>query len=455
MLFLHLLSSVALSAPASLPVLPDGRAYDPTRSFAPLVEAVQPAVVTIEVTSEPASVALQRILGFEPDPDPGPSGEGSGFIIDSRGWLLTNAHVIEEAKSFEVVLQDGERLEAEIIGRDQAMDIALLQLPADREWPAVMLGNSDSVRVGDWVVALGNALGLGSTATFGIVSGKGRRIGHDVFGREAFLQTDAAINQGNSGGPLFDVSGRVVGMNTAIIANANTVGFAIPSNLIASVLPDLREHGRVFRGFLGVRPRALDDEVRQTNGITTEQGALVARVFDDTPAERGGLKLGDVIVAVDGEPVADDESLIAAIANRRPGDEVALRVERDGRQQTLKVQLTERPRSEDAPDDPGLRRERRESEPDISILRISGVLFGPIPPIFTEETGIEKGVLVARARRGMGDDAPQVGDVVVECNRKKIDSVQDLARALSKKSGNAELVVLRDGERVDVTLVRE
>ncbi|MEM6929206.1 MAG: trypsin-like peptidase domain-containing protein, partial [Myxococcota bacterium] len=240
MLFLHLLSSPALSAPAALPVLPSGERYDPTRSFAPLIEEVQPAVVTIEVTAEPASVQLQRLLGFEPDPDPGPSGEGSGFIIDKRGWLLTNAHVIEDAKSFEIVLQSGERLTAEVIGRDKASDIALLQLPKDREWPSVRLGDSDAVRVGDWVLALGNALGLGSTATFGIVSGKGRVIGHDEFGNEAFLQTDAAINQGNSGGPLFDLRGRVVGMNTAIIANANTVGFSIPSNLIRDVLPDLR-----------------------------------------------------------------------------------------------------------------------------------------------------------------------------------------------------------------------
>jgi len=455
MLFLHLLlSSPGSAAPTDLPVLPSGRSYDPTRSFAPLVEAVQPAVVTIEVTSEPASTALQRLLGFEPGELPDPSGEGSGFIIDERGWLLTNAHVIEDARSFAIVLQDGERVDAEVIGRDEAMDIALLQLPTDRTWPSVQLGDSDGVQVGDWVVALGNALGLGSTATFGIVSGKGRVIGHDVFGREAFLQTDAAINQGNSGGPLFDVSGRVIGMNTAIIANANTVGFAIPSNLITSVLPDLREHGRVSRGFLGVRPQTLTSQLREDKGITTDQGALVTRVFDDTPADEGGLKLGDVIVAVDGAAIADEEALIAAIANRRPGERVELSVERNGKSKTLAVTLTERPRDSamtaepDAPPEP-------EPEPDIEILRVSGVLFGPLPRILAEETGIDNGVLVARARRGAPDDQPHVGDIVVQCNRRRVDNVADLARALSKKSGDAKLGVVRDGERIDVTLVRE
>ncbi|MEN0064042.1 MAG: trypsin-like peptidase domain-containing protein [Myxococcota bacterium] len=460
MLFLHLLSILGMAAPPDLPMLPSGETYDPTRSFAPLVEAVQPAVVTIEVTAEPASDSLQRLLGFDPEVEPGPSGEGSGFIIDPAGYMLTNAHVIEDAKSYEIVLQDGERVQADIVGRDTAMDIALLKLKGTRQWPTVQLGDSDAVRVGDWVVALGNALGLGSTATFGIVSGKGRVIGHDVFGNEDFIQTDAAINQGNSGGPLFDLSGRVVGMNTAIIANANTVGFAIPSNLVSSVLPDLRKLGRVARGFLGVRPQTLNRDLRMNNGIRAKEGVLVTRVFPDTPASDGGLRLGDVILAVDGDGVTDEEALISAIANRRPGDKVALRIERKGKTKTVTVVLAERRDEEEeasseedeAPTSPP---EREDLGPDIEILRVAGVLFGPIPPVLADQTGIKKGVLVARARRGAGAEAPQLGDIVVEANRRRVDDVSDLAKALDKKSGDAKLVVIRDGKRVDVTLARE
>lgn len=440
MLFLHLSLGSALAAPpvpTARPVLPSGETYDPTRSFAPLVEAVQPAVVTIEVTAERGSDELLEALGFDPEEDLGPSGAGSGFIIDPRGWLLTNAHVLAEAESFEIVLHDGTRVQAEIVGQDEAMDIALLELKGRERWPAVKLGDSDAVRVGDWVLAMGNALGLGSTATFGIISGKGRVIGHDVFGREAFLQTDAAINQGNSGGPLFDLSGRVVGMNTAIIANANTVGFSIPSNLIASVLPDLRKHGRVFRGFLGVRPQSLTNELRKSNAIKTKNGALVTRVFEGTPAAKGGLELGDVITAVDGVDVADEDALIVAIANRRPGDRVELRIERKGKARTLKITLTERPepqRTEPAP----------EVGPETKVFRFSGVVFGPLPEALSQE---QPGLLVIRGVPAAPKGELQTGDIVIAAAGQTVTEPTDLARVLLKAEDDIDLVVIRDGKR--------
>ncbi len=303
--------------------------YDPTRSFAPLVETASKAVARVKVESDLDPRQLEMLQRFRsPFGDLGPdqlrprSGEGSGFVVSADGLLLTNHHVIDDADRIAIVFSDGTEVEATVLGSDASMDIALLQLPQDRSWDYLELGDSDQARVGDWVLAMGNPLGLGNTVTAGIISGKGRVLGHDIFGNEDFLQTDAAINPGNSGGPLVTLDGKVVGMNTAIIAGANTVGFAVPTKLITSAMAELRDHGRIARGFLGVNSQPLTPELAQALGIDAEDGALVASVFPDTPAAKAGLERGDVVVEVDGLEIDDQADLVAAIGNKRPGDKV-------------------------------------------------------------------------------------------------------------------------------------
>jgi serine protease Do len=280
---------------------------------------------------------------MDPRALPRRTGEGSGFVISADGLMLTNHHVIDDADRITVVFGDGEEVAARVLGSDASMDIALLQLPADRSWDHLELGDSDATQVGDWVLAMGNPLGLGNTVTAGIISGKGRVLGHDIFGNEDFLQTDAAINPGNSGGPLVTLDGKVVGMNTAIIAGANTVGFSVPANLITSVMDELRTEGHIARGFLGVNSQPLTPELAELLGVDAEDGALVSSVFPDTPAAKAGLERGDVVVEVDGQEIDDQTELVAAIGNKRPGEKVELRVVRAKGPKNLSVTLAERP----------------------------------------------------------------------------------------------------------------
>jgi serine protease Do len=347
--------------------------------------------------------------------------------------------VVADADRITLVLADGSRVEADLLGGDASMDVALLKASAvgGRTFTHVPLGDSDHLEVGDWVVAMGNGLGLGPTVTAGIVSGKGRVLGHDALGREAYIQTDAAINQGNSGGPLFDLDGRVVGMSTAIIAGANTVGFAIPSNVISSILEDLRTNGRVARGFLGVQQQTLNEELRRELGVQAAKGALVTSVFDDTPASRSGLRTGDVVVEVDGQPVETDTDLIARIGNRRPGDKVVLKIERNSRIEEIRVTLAERPG------------EARVSapittpEPQTAVARL-GLALAPLPASDATRLGLKAGVRVDGVTAGSAADgrlAP--GDVIVQVDRHPVDSPSDVEKLLSRSGETAHLLILR------------
>ncbi|MBX2799821.1 MAG: trypsin-like peptidase domain-containing protein [Myxococcales bacterium] len=443
-----LIGASALAGPIDppSPVGADGT-YNPQRSFAPLVEAVQPAVVTIKVGGGGSARVppIFEMLGIAPDDMPAPRGEGSGFIVSEGGLMLTNHHVIASGGDLEVVLHDGSTAEAQVLGSDESMDIALLRLEGERDWPHVKLGDSSDVQVGDWVLAIGNSLGLGPTATFGIVSGKGRVLGHDVFGRESFIQTDAAINQGNSGGPLFNLDGEVVGMNTAIIAGANTVGFSIPCNLIAEVLDDLEQRGKVSRGFLGVQPQTLTDELRTAFGVRAKKGAVVANVFDDTPAARSGLEDGDVVVKVDDAPIESDTDLIAAISSKRPGDQVQLEIERKKKKQRLRVVLAERPGDDD--DDDG------EPDEDQSTTEQLGMTLTELSTEDARRAGVRRGVVVQRiGRKSIAEGRLQPGDIIVEVNRREVDQPSDVERILSRTTGSAFLLVIRDDAQQFVAL---
>ncbi len=429
---------MASAAPGPV-VVPD---YEPSRSLAPLVEAVSPAVVTLKVEARAELPELPRellrSLPFDPHDLPQVrSGQGSGFFVGPDGEVVTNWHVVEGATSITVVLEDGRELPARVVGGDRALDLALLHVDAvDVPW--LELGGDDDLRVGDWVLAMGDGLGLGSTATLGIVSGKGRAVGSTVLSGE-FLQTDAAINEGNSGGPLFSLDGRVVGMSTAIIHGANTVGFAIPGSRIASVLGDLRQ-GHVARGYLGVSPQVLSPEIRQGLGVKAEKGAVVTEVMTDTPASEAGLQSGDVIVAVDGDPIDDPSDLVRTIAGHAPGERVKVEVERGARTRQVEVVLAERPDRTDLPEiEPG--------QPEAPTLVSGvGVTLAPLGPSLVATSGIEAGVLVERVERGSpADGRLRAGDIILEVDRRKVEHPAEVERAFARSAGNVFLLVHRNG----------
>jgi len=328
------LATLLLSSAYAGPIeAPD---YDPSRSFAPLIEAVAPAVVAVKA---------DRHLDEE-DESAVTHSEGSGFLISEDGRVLTNAHVLGDS-GLSVRLIDGRTVSATVLGADRDADVAVLQLQGKGPWPWLQLGDSDTVRTGDRVLAIGNPLGLGTSATAGIVSAKGRVLNLDKWYRsDDFIQTDAAINQGNSGGPLFDLDGRVIGMNTAVIYGVNTIGFAIPSRLLSEVAPDLAENGHIARGFLGIRATRATPKEAAAAGL--KSAALVREILPDTPAAQSGLLVGDAVILLDTIPIANGRDLIAAIGTRKPGESVKLVVIRGGRRKHITFTLAEKP----APDKP-------------------------------------------------------------------------------------------------------
>lgn len=301
----------------------------PAPSLAPLVKRLSPAVVSIDVEQSPESLGSGMFGRSIPPGHPALQGQGSGFVISADGAILTNHHVVKDAASVSVTFAGGETFPAKLVGWDERTDVALLDIEGDAH-PFLEFADSDAIEVGDWVVAIGNPYGLGHTVTAGIVSGKGRSLGAGPY--DDFLQTDAAINPGNSGGPLFDLEGRVVGVNTAILNSANGIGFAIPSNMVSDMLGQLQSEGRVARGWMGV---GLGD--------AQDGGVIVAEVFADTPAGKAGLKPGDLVTQLNGVAVVDSRSLVRAIGSLPPGEVVKLIVQRGGDTQELSVTLAERP----------------------------------------------------------------------------------------------------------------
>ncbi|WP_298497291.1 trypsin-like peptidase domain-containing protein [uncultured Maritimibacter sp.] len=332
--------------------------------YVDLVEQVAPAVVTIEVTQKVPTAAMDdgtmrgqqmpegfeefaRRFGFEmPDGrqvEPQPmQGAGTGFIISADGNIVTNAHVVRNADEVEVSLSDGRTLAAEVVGVDTATDIALIKVDAT-DLPTLNFGTSGDLKVGQNVIAMGNPFGLGNTVTTGIVSALGRDLRAGPF--DDFIQTDAAINRGNSGGPLMDENGNVIGMNTAIISPTGGsigLGFAVPSDMVQEVVADLSDDGSVDRGWLGVQIEPVSDEVAAALGMENERGTIVASVMDDTPAQTAGLQKGDIVTQVNGEVIDGPRGLTRAIAGDAPGATVELTLLRKGQEMTLDVTLGQR-----------------------------------------------------------------------------------------------------------------
>src|SRR5215212_4225158 len=341
-------------------------------SFADVIDRVKPAVVSVRVKMETAAAPrpfgdnsefqtpdlppghpLERFFREFRDQQPGGQrqaprrrmqAQGSGFFISDDGYLLTNNHVVEKAAEVEVLMDDGRTLEAKVIGTDPKTDLALLKVEGS-DFPYVKL-SSQKARIGDWVLAVGNPFGLGGTVTAGIVSAQHRDIGAGPY--DDFIQIDAPVNRGNSGGPTFNLAGEVVGVNTAIFSpSGGNVGiaFAIPASTVEQVVGSLKENGTVTRGFIGVQMQPVSKEIAEAIGLKEPRGALVAEALKDGPAAKAGIKTGDTIVAVDGESVKEARDLSRKIANAAPGKTVNVTVYRDGRERTVSIEVGNQPRA--------------------------------------------------------------------------------------------------------------
>ncbi len=420
-----------------------GSSYLP--SFADLAERVLPAVASIEAqTIERASPHGPRGRGqtpFDfffgpraPAPDGGAPREfrqdagGSGFVVSADGYVVTNNHVIEGATKVRVRLDD--RLyDAEVKGADPATDLALLKIDAGRSLPYLPLGDSGRLRVGDYVMAIGNPLALDHTVTVGVVSAKGRSIGLSQDSSfENFIQTDAAINRGNSGGPLVNLRGEVIGIATAMNWGAENIGFAVPVDTLKTVLPQLREKGRVSRGYLGINIQNLDYDRAAAFGLENAEGALVTRVVADSPAEKAGLKHGDIVLSVDGRPVRETRDLIDYVSAQGPGKQVELGVLRDGKRVSRKVDLTERDASDDGTE------AVPESQP--GGLEWLGLDYQDVTPGTRERYGLPAGIegVIVRevaASSPLYDEGVAPGDVIVEVNGSPVDGARRLEAAVT------------------------
>ncbi|HUO85517.1 MAG TPA: Do family serine endopeptidase [Thermoanaerobaculia bacterium] len=419
-------------------------------SFADVAEHAMPAVVSI-TTTEIVSQQNSRFRGLDPFdfffPDPREDGAperegtprmggGSGFIVSPEGYILTNNHVVEGAERVEVRMENQQRVfSAKVIGRDPATDIAVIKIEAHQKLPTLRLGNSEAIRIGDWALAVGSPFGFENTVTVGVVSATGRALGisEETSSFENFIQTDAAINFGNSGGPLLNIRGEVIGINTAIRAYAQNIGFATPINVAKKIYPELIEKGRVTRGYLGVNIGNIDLRTQEAFGLPSTDGALVQSVEPSGPAAKAGMQRGDVIVRVDRTDIRNTRQLIDYISDRDPGERVEIVVVRNGSRRTIQVPVGERPDTL-APRAPEAR-----SEGDTR--QKFGLSVGEIPNL-GRRYGIEQdqpGVVVTDVRplSPASDAGLSEGDVITEINGTAVRSVADLRETLeAARSGS-------------------
>ncbi len=382
----------------------------------------------------------------QPEPEQRLQSLGSGFIIDPSGLIVTNNHVIDGADRITVTLQDNTTLKATVVGRDESGDIALLKVQPDKPLPAVQFGNSDNARVGDWVLAIGNPFGLGGTVTAGIVSARGRNIHQGPY--DDFIQTDAPINRGNSGGPLFDMDGQVVGMNTAIYSPSGGsigIGFSIPSNMVKNVVAQLREYGHPRRGWLGVRIQEVTPDIAESLGLKETTGAMVAGVNKGGPAEKANIRNGDIILKFNNQDVKDMHALPLIVADSAVGDSVPVVVWRNGKQVTLTARLDEKP--DDVQDATATEKPKvDETKPtDISGL---GMKLAPITPDLKDKFQLsakQKGVVITEVSPNgtAADRGLKPGDVVVEVQQAEVSTPADVQKRIDAvRNENRKSVLL-------------
>ncbi len=431
--------SAAASPPAEIPLIPAG--------FSRLVEAVGPAVVNIRAEKtlrgggpglrhfprepgeedNPLQEFFERFFGEEAQREFRQPSLGSGFLIDPQGHVVTNHHVIEDADRIRVKLGDNEEYDAAVVGRDPSTDLALLRIQgAKREFPVVRLGDSQQLKVGDWVVAIGSPFGLERTVTAGIVSAKGRVIGSGPY--DDFIQTDASINPGNSGGPLLNLKGEVVGINTAIVAGGQGIGFAIPVNLAKGIIAQLKTGGAVTRGWLGVAIQDLTPEMAEYYGIAPGKGVFVSEVFPGDPADQAGIRPRDILVAVNGRKVETSRQLTSLVAEIPVGREAKVQVLREGKPLTFTVKVARR--------DEGRLAARGEEPAGGRREETLGMRVAELTPEAARRLPLREaaGVLVLEVTYGSraGQAGLRAGDVIREVNRRAVATVGDFEQALAR-----------------------
>lgn len=444
------------------------------KAFASVVKKASPAVVHVSVEK---SVNSRR--GTHPSPydffnDPfferffGPQfksprnqrkqprqyrqqGAGSGFIFADDGYILTNNHVVEDADTITVRLDDKREFKAEVIGTDPQSDVAIIKIDGSN-LPTLPLGNSEQLEVGEWVIAIGSPFELNQTVTVGVVSAKGRnRMG--ITDYENFIQTDAAINPGNSGGPLLNIHGEVIGINTAIFSRSGGymgIGFAIPINMAKSIKQQLLDQGKVTRGWLGVMIQDVNEDLAKSFDLDATSGVLIAEVTDDSPAEKAGLEQGDVLVTLDGAPLVDVADLRNKIAMTPPDSKVRLKVIRDGKEKTITVTIGEQPAD--------MTSMHRSSDSQETPLQEFGLSLQDLTPEVAEQFGYTKdqGVLIADVEQGSpaARVGLQPGQLIEEVNRQRVRTLEELQQALASASSQQVLLRVRAGKASQYVVLR-
>lgn len=431
------------------------------KSFADLAAQVKPAVVNISTTStmkvpgnpfrqffgpheqNPLGGFFHQFFGDIPDRELKQQSLGSGFIVDKDGYIITNNHVVEGAQEIKVKLTDGREFTAKVVGRDTKTDLALIKISSIfKDLPTLPLGDSDKMRVGDWVLAVGNPFGLEHTVTQGIISATGRVIGSGPY--DNFLQTDAPINPGNSGGPLINITGEVIGINTAILASGQGIGFAIPASVAKVIIPQLKEKGKVVRGWIGVSIQSITPDLAQSLGLKDTKGALIADVVQNGPAASAGIKQGDVIISFDGKEISNTSDLSFRVSETAIGKTVPVTIIRNSKEFTLNMTIAEMP-----------------ANPTASMLPAQqnlGMTIDNITPQFRKEykTGEREGVAIVSVEPGsLADNAGiQPGDVIKQVNRATVKNTKDYETAMTglKKDKPILFLIKREGQTLYVSI---
>jgi len=462
---------IATPTPANAENLSAGVSQQHAPGFADIVERVSPAVVSIRVKSEsgpelssfqgmPEGSPFERFFkqfedqfggqqqmprgrgapGGGKAPHQFSMGQGSGFIISSDGYVVTNNHVVDHAEEVTVVMNDGKTYTAKVIGTDEKTDLALVKIEGEESFPFVAFTDGD-VRVGDWVVAVGNPFGLGGSVTAGIVSARGREIGAGPY--DDFLQIDAPINKGNSGGPTFNLDGKVVGVNTAIYSPSGGsvgIGFAIPASIASQVIEDLKDDGTVTRGWLGVQIQPITPDIADSLGLEGIKGALVAQPQDDSPAAKAGIEAGDAILAIDGETMDNPRDVARTVASKAPGSTVTLTVWRDGKKQDIKVDLGTLDPDMQAQMTPGV-----EPGTDLSF----GMRLAPAKEMGVDETGVA--VVELDPDSVAAEKGFKVGDVILNAGGADVSSPADIKKSIEVAENEGRKAVLfrvRSGDQI-------
>ena len=429
----------ASKSPSAPRMIPD--------NFSALAEQVGPAVVNIQVEKTAGETGMRpqfrgnpfgderfkEFFGGQQQPERKQGGLGTGFIIDKTGLIITNNHVVEDADTIKVKLKDEREFDAKVVGRDPQTDLALIKIDAKGDLPVASLGRSAELKVGEWVLAVGSPFGLEQTVTAGIVSAKGRAIGSGPY--DDFIQTDASINPGNSGGPLVNLNGEVVGINTAIIAQGQGIGFAIPIDMATKIVAQLKDNGEVTRGWLGVSIQDLKGELADYYGAKGGEGVLVTEVVPGNPAEKAGIQAKDIITAVDGEKVRTSRELTAKAATLPVGETTKITLVRDGKERTVDVKVAKRPVTVA---DAGKPPVEKEGEYGLQVTDLTPEMARRL------KTNREAGVVVVGVRPDSkaAKAGLQQGDLILEVDRQNVSSTGELKQLLAKHTGGDGIALL-------------